>query len=63
MSDSRFEKFQKAVDVVCGECGYLDEETCETCPVRKTMDDWIADRFPEAVMDEIQDLIEENQEG
>lgn len=33
------EKFLDAVDVVCGECGYLSEETCENCPVRKTCDD------------------------
>ena len=32
-------KFLDAVDVVCLDCHYLSEETCETCPVRKTVDE------------------------
>ena len=31
-------EFLDAVDVVCLDCYYLSEETCETCPVRKTVD-------------------------
>lgn len=25
-------------DIVCGECLYRSERTCDKCPVRKTMD-------------------------
>lgn len=32
-------KFFDSVDTVCLNCGYLSEETCESCPVRKTCDD------------------------
>ena len=32
-------KYLDSVDVVCINCHYLSEETCETCPVRKTCDD------------------------
>ena len=32
-------KYLDAVDVVCVNCHYLDEKTCEKCPVRKTCDD------------------------
>ena len=31
--------FFDAVDVVCLDCHYLSEETCATCPVRKTCDE------------------------
>ena len=30
-------KYLEAVDTVCMECAF-QEETCETCPVRKTVD-------------------------
>lgn len=32
-------KYLDAVDDVCINCHYLNEKTCETCPVRKTCDD------------------------
>ena len=32
-------KYFDAVDVVCINCHYLSEGTCENCPVRKTCDD------------------------
>jgi len=32
-------KYFDAVDDVCINCRYLNEKTCETCPVRKTCDD------------------------
>lgn len=31
--------FLDAVDIVCIECHYLNEETCATCPVRKTVEE------------------------
>lgn len=33
-----FDKLIDAVDVVCGECLYISERTCDKCPVRKTME-------------------------
>lgn len=35
--ENKIKKYLDAVDVVCLECHYLSEETCETCPVRKTV--------------------------
>lgn len=32
-------EFLDAVDMVCINCHYCIEETCETCPVRKTVDE------------------------
>lgn len=32
-------EFLNAVDVVCINCHYCKEEICETCPVRKTVDE------------------------
>ena len=32
------EAFLKAVDLVCINCVCLNEQTCENCPVRKTVD-------------------------
>lgn len=32
-------EYLNSVDVVCINCHYLSEETCETCPVRKTCDE------------------------
>lgn len=31
--------YLEAVDIVCMECHYLNEETCSECPVRKTADE------------------------
>ena len=31
-------KFMEAADIVCGECCYCNEEQCDNCPVRKTID-------------------------
>lgn len=31
--------FIDAVDTVCGECHFIDEDTCEKCPVRMTVDE------------------------
>lgn len=31
-------EFWDAVDTVCGECDYLSEDVCATCPVRMTCD-------------------------
>lgn len=36
---NRKKKFLNAVDVVCGECRYLNENNCKTCFVRKMVDD------------------------
>ena len=33
-----FDELIDAVDVVCRECLYRSERTCDKCPVRKTMD-------------------------
>lgn len=30
--------YLEAVDIVCLDCLFLDEEVCEKCPVRKTVD-------------------------
>lgn len=32
-------KFLNAVDTVCINCHYSKEEVCESCPVRKTVDE------------------------
>ena len=32
-------EFLEAVDKVCINCHYCREEVCETCPVRKTVDE------------------------
>lgn len=32
-------EFLDAVDTVCINCHYCREEVCETCPVRKTVDE------------------------
>lgn len=29
----------EAVDIVCLECHYLEEDTCDKCPVRKTVEE------------------------
>ena len=39
MNIDNFREYLDAVDVVCINCHYLSEETCENCPVRKTCDD------------------------
>ncbi len=39
ITNDGFRKFDDAVDIVCGDCNYRSEDTCETCPVRKTWDD------------------------
>ena len=32
-------KYQSAVDMVCNQCHYCKEDTCESCPVKKTVDE------------------------
>ena len=39
MKIENIRKYFDAVDDVCINCHYLSEETCESCPVRKTCDD------------------------
>lgn len=39
MSAFDLSKYLKAVDEVCIQCHYLDEKTCQECPVRKTADE------------------------
>ena len=39
MSAFDMDKYLKAVDEVCVQCHYLNEKTCEKCPVRKTADE------------------------
>ena len=36
MTKEEMEQYEKAVDFVCLNCAY-GEETCDNCPVRKTM--------------------------
>lgn len=38
MNESRKKSFLDAVDIVCGECIDLSEETCDGCPVRRTVE-------------------------
>lgn len=38
MNESRKKSFLDAVDTVCGECIDLSEETCDGCPVRRTVE-------------------------
>jgi hypothetical protein len=37
MTKEDYDAFIKAVDVVCINCVCMSEETCEKCPVRKTV--------------------------
>ena len=39
MNNFKYKNFLEAVDIVCGECLKLSEETCEKCPVRFTCDE------------------------
>lgn len=38
MTKKEHEAFLKAVDLVCINCVYINEETCTGCPVRKSVD-------------------------
>lgn len=37
LSPDRLDNLISAVDIVCMECAYLSDETCDKCPVRMTM--------------------------
>ena len=39
MNTSEMKKFIDAVDTVCINCHYCEEKFCESCPVRKTVDE------------------------
>lgn len=38
MDKKELDEFITAVDVVCGCCTERNEDTCENCPVRKSVD-------------------------
>lgn len=48
MDAKTYKEFLDAVDIVCINCHYLSEETCESCPVRKTCDNEIEREHKEA---------------
>lgn len=48
MDAKTYKEFLDAVDTVCINCHYLSEETCESCPVRKTCDNEIEREHREA---------------
>lgn len=38
MTENEIDKYLRVVDIVCLDCAYGNEDTCEKCPVRLTVE-------------------------
>ena len=43
------EKFLESADYVCGYCIESNDETCQGCPVRKSVDYYVQEMIPEQI--------------